>query len=155
MKTIKALILSLTIALFYACSTTSGVPDNDKLYIGIDKIKYSERQNDEHTLLTKEEVDAAGKDTSPLFTGGKGDWIQVSGAALSKGVKKITINGSSSKNAAVKVCAGSPTGKVIGYVPLESTAKEVTVPAVNSVTGSNNIYFVFSDDVQIDYWSLS
>ncbi|MCR4862606.1 MAG: endo-1,4-beta-xylanase [Ruminococcus sp.] len=88
-------------------------------------------------------------------TGGKGDWIQVSGAALSKGVKKITINGSSSKNAAVKVCAGSPTGKVIGYVPLESTAKEVTVPAVNSVTGSNNIYFVFSDDVQIDYWSLS
>ena len=59
MKTIKALILSLTIALFYACSTTSGVPDNDKLYIGIDKIKYSERQNDEHTLLTKEEVDAA------------------------------------------------------------------------------------------------
>ena len=88
-------------------------------------------------------------------TGGKGDWIKVSGADLSKGINKITINGSSNKNAAVKVCVGSTTGKVIGYVQLESTAKDVTVPAVNSVTGSNDIYFVFSDDVQIDYWSLS
>ena len=48
--------VSLMIA---SCSTTRGVPDGDKLYIGIDKIKYATHNNDLHTIATKEEVEAA------------------------------------------------------------------------------------------------
>ena len=84
--------------------------------------------------------------------GKKGDWIKVSGAALSKGVDSITVKG---KGGAVKFCAGSPKGDVIGYAELESSMKEITVPSVSSVSGNKDIYLVFSDDTELDYWYFS
>lgn len=46
-------------SIIVACSATQNIPDDDKLYIGIDKIKYSNDSNTPHAIETKEEVDAA------------------------------------------------------------------------------------------------
>lgn len=45
--------------LFVACSSTMGVPDGDHLYVGIDKINYTNYEKNDHFNATQEEVEAA------------------------------------------------------------------------------------------------
>lgn len=45
--------------LFAACSATSSVPDDDKLYVGLKKIKYENYEPSPHFYTTQEEVEAA------------------------------------------------------------------------------------------------
>ena len=86
--------------------------------------------------------------------GKKGEWTKVSGVSFKNGADTLTIKGSSSDNAAIKVCVGSPTGDVIGYVELSSSMESVTVPTVSSVSGTKDVYFVFSGNVEFDSWSI-
>lgn len=46
-------------AVVASCSSTRALPEGEQLYIGIDKINYSEHENSEHFLTTQEEVEAA------------------------------------------------------------------------------------------------
>lgn len=46
-------------AVVVSCSTTSALPEGEQLYIGIDKITYSEHENSDHFVTTQEEVEAA------------------------------------------------------------------------------------------------
>lgn len=86
----------------------------------------------------------------------KGDWISVSGADFSNGTSMLTVRASSKNGASIKVCTGSPTGDAIGYVEVEAggTFTEITVP-VESVSGIQDIYFVFSDALELDWWQFS
>ncbi len=86
--------------------------------------------------------------------GKKGEWIKVSGVNFKNGTDLLTIKASSSEGAVVKVCVGSPTGDVIGYAELSSAMENVTVPTVTSMTGSKDVYFVFSGNVEFDSWSV-
>ena len=83
--------------------------------------------------------------------GKKGDWIKVSGADLSKGVKSITAKGSGGM---LKFTTGKVNGDVIGYIDL-SAGGEQTLGAVSSPTGTKDIYIEFSGDVTLDYWFFS
>ena len=84
-----------------------------------------------------------------------GDWVKVSGVNFSKGASHLTVNASSNSGCAVKVCTGSPTGNAIGYVEIPAGGMgEVTVP-VSGVTGTQDIYFVFSGQAEFDWWSFS
>lgn len=56
-KIVTAALLSA--ALFVSCSTTSRVPDDDKLFIGLSKIEYTNYDKNDHFLSTQEEVEAA------------------------------------------------------------------------------------------------
>lgn len=42
-----------------SCSTTSGVPDDDKLFVGLTKIDYKNYDKSDHFITTQEEVEAA------------------------------------------------------------------------------------------------
>lgn len=86
--------------------------------------------------------------------GKKGDWTKVSGVNFKNGVSSITVKASSSNGGKIKMCVGSPTGDVIGYADISSTLEELTFPAVSSVSGTKDVYFVFSGDVQFDSWSV-
>ena len=44
--------------LMAACSTTSGVPDGDKLYTGVDKISYENYEPNQHADQMKEEMES-------------------------------------------------------------------------------------------------
>lgn len=83
----------------------------------------------------------------------KGDWIGVSGANFSNGASKITVNVSSANGGAIKVCTGSENGTTVGYidVPANSSFTEVTAP-VSGLSGNNDVYLIFSDSMEIDYW---
>lgn len=81
----------------------------------------------------------------------KGEWIKVSGADLSKGVKSITAKG---KGGSIRFTTGSPDGDVIGYLDL-SSGEETTLGAVSSPSGTKDIYITFSGDATLDYWFFS
>ena len=86
-----------------------------------------------------------------------GDWIKVNGASFSKGASSVTIRVKSSKEAAIKICTGTATGTAIGYAEVPNTNgsfKEITVP-VDSISGSQNICFIFSDTMEVDWWQFS
>lgn len=54
-----AAAVTLAAALLSSCSTTSALPDDDQLYIGIDKINYRNYESGTHFTETQEEVEAA------------------------------------------------------------------------------------------------
>ena len=83
----------------------------------------------------------------------KGEWIKVSGVDLSKGVDSITGKGKGT--GVIKICAGSVNGTVIGYINLDGSGDESTLPAKESITGSKDIYLIASGDVELDYWFFS
>nr|MDE5563580.1 family 43 glycosylhydrolase [Oscillospiraceae bacterium] len=88
-------------------------------------------------------------------SGKKGSWIKVSGVDFSKGTKTMTVKAASGNGAAIKVCTGSTNGDVIGYVEIPAGGMtEVSVP-VNNVSGSKDVYFVFSDALEFDSWSFT
>ncbi|MDE6784974.1 MAG: family 43 glycosylhydrolase, partial [Ruminococcus sp.] len=81
-------------------------------------------------------------------SGKKGEWIKVSGVEFKNGVSKLNVKASGS--GMIKMCVGSPTGDVIGY----ANAATGETAVVNSVTGTKDVYFVFSGDVEFDSWSV-
>lgn len=86
-----------------------------------------------------------------------GDWISVFGADFSKGSKSLTICASSQKEAIVKICVGNETGKAIGYAVIPNSDgkfTEITVP-VNNISGNQDIYFIFSDTIELDWWQFT
>lgn len=89
--------------------------------------------------------------------GQKGSWIKTSGVNFSNGAESFTIKASSKNGAVVKVCTETAKGTAVTYaeIPAGSGMSEVTVPVVNSVSGSSNVYFVFSDELEFDYWFFS
>ena len=72
---------------------------------------------------------------------------------LKNGVNSITVKGSSN-GTAVQFRVGSATGTVLGYGVLDGN--ENTLAAVDtSITGTKDIYMVFSGDGEFDYWSFA
>lgn len=84
----------------------------------------------------------------------QGDWLKVSGVHFSKGASQIAIKASSKSGCAVKICTGSPTGKAVGYAEIPSGRKMTTVStAVQGLDGTQDLYFVFSGQAEMDSWS--
>lgn len=84
----------------------------------------------------------------------QGDWLKVSGVHFSKGASQIAIQASSKNGCAVKICTGSPTGKAVGYAEIPAGGKMTTVSAaVQGLNGTQNLYFVFSGQAEMDSWS--
>ena len=46
-------------ALLCACSTTKYLPDDEQLFIGLEKITYADYERNDHAILTQEELEAA------------------------------------------------------------------------------------------------
>lgn len=108
------------------------------------------------TMSNQAGINVSGLGDTVVTEIDKGDWIKVSGADFSKGASKLTVRAASGPGAAVKICTGSPSGKAIGYVdvPAGGSFSELTVP-VNSVSSSQDVYFVFSGQLELDWWSFS
>lgn len=84
----------------------------------------------------------------------QGDWIKVSGVHFSKSASQIAIQASSKSGCAVKICTGSPTGKAVGYAEIPAGGKMTTVSAaVQGLNGTQDLYFVFSGQAEMDSWS--
>ncbi|MBR2283848.1 MAG: endo-1,4-beta-xylanase [Ruminococcus sp.] len=92
-----------------------------------------------------------------VVSGTKGSWIKASGVSFSSGADTLTVSASSNSGAVIKVCTKSATGTAIAYaeIPAGGTLSSVTVPVVSSVSGTNDLYFVFSGDLSFDSWSFS
>lgn len=108
------------------------------------------------TMSNQAGINVSGLGDTVVTEISKGDWIKVSGADFSNGASKLTVRVSSVNGAAIKVCTGSANGTVVGYVdvPAGGSFSEITVP-VNSVSGTQDLYFIFSDQLEFDWWSFS
>lgn len=82
----------------------------------------------------------------------KGDWIKVSGVDFSKGASKITVKATSKKDTYIKIVSGSKTGEVVGYVKVPANSNGEITYGINNISGKNDIYFIFSDDIEFDSW---
>ena len=84
-----------------------------------------------------------------------GDWIKVSGVDFSKGASTITVRVSSVNGAAIKVCTTGTSNKAAGYIEIPKTngITEITAP-VSGITGKQDIYFIFSGQLEFDSWSF-
>ncbi|MBQ7014110.1 MAG: family 43 glycosylhydrolase, partial [Oscillospiraceae bacterium] len=104
------------------------------------------------TMSHQAGVNVSGLGDTVVTDIGAGDWVKVTGANFSKGCKSLTVRASSGSGAAIKVCAGGPKGDVIGYVEVPAGGmSEITVP-VNSVSGTKDVCFVFSGQMEFDWW---
>jgi arabinoxylan arabinofuranohydrolase len=75
---------------------------------------------------------------------------------FSKGCKNLTVRASSTSGAAIKVCTGSASGEAIAYVEVPAGGmSEISVATLSSLSGSNDLYFVFSGQLEFDWWSFS
>lgn len=54
-----ALFVAMTLIVLSSCSTTSGIPENDQLFIGLTKIDYRNYEKNDHFISTQEEIEAA------------------------------------------------------------------------------------------------
>ena len=87
----------------------------------------------------------------------KGSWLGVKGAAFKDGAKSITVRVKSATNNAIKICTGSETGTVVGYVDVPATGgnfAEITY-GISNISGTQDVYFIFSGEMEIDSWSFS
>ena len=81
----------------------------------------------------------------------------VKGAAFKDGAKSITVRVKSATNNAIKICTGSETGTVVGYVDVPATGgnfAEITY-GISNISGTQDVYFIFSGEMEIDSWSFS
>lgn len=106
------------------------------------------------TMSDQGGINVSGLGDTVVTEIGKGDWVKASGVNFSSGCESLTIRASSTSGASVKICTGSPSGTVIGYAEVPAGGmSEITVP-VNSVSGKQDICFVFSGQMEFDWWSF-
>lgn len=59
LESVVAFTMLVSSLFFGACSTTSGVPEGEQLYTGINKVKFDNYEKNDHFITTQEEVLAA------------------------------------------------------------------------------------------------
>lgn len=85
-----------------------------------------------------------------------GDWIGLSNVNLSGDLNTFTATASSKNGAAIKIVLDKPDGETVGYlnVPAGGTYQTVSSKLCSSVSGTHNLFFVFSGEMDFDSWSL-
>ncbi|MBQ9604320.1 MAG: carbohydrate-binding protein, partial [Firmicutes bacterium] len=108
------------------------------------------------TIYRQSGINTSGQGDTVVTDIQKGDWIGVKDVNFAKGASKLTVRVSASGDSAIKVCKGSESGSVIGYVDISKTNgfTDITVP-VNNVSGTQDIYFVFGGSLEFDSWYFS
>jgi hypothetical protein len=84
----------------------------------------------------------------------RGDWIKVAGVATGS-AKLINVRASSPAGGVIKVCTGSASGTAVAYIPVEAGGMQDIKAEVTGLSGTENLFFVFSDTINMDSWSLS
>ncbi len=86
-----------------------------------------------------------------------GSWIGLSKVDFKNGADGFTAMMSGNGSAGVmKICLDSPNGPAVGYVqfPPNRLLTEVRVLLNSTVTGIHDLFFVFSGESRLDYWSF-
>jgi len=106
------------------------------------------------TMSDQGGINVSGLGDTVVTEIGKGDWVKATGVNFTSGCESLTIRASSTSGAAVKICTGGPSGTVIGYAEVPAGGmSEITVP-VNNVSGKQDVCFVFSGQMEFDWWSF-
>jgi arabinoxylan arabinofuranohydrolase len=102
-------------------------------------------------------VNNDGNSGNTLVNVKTGNWIGVKNVAFTNGATKVTARVSSKVAGAIKICTDSPSGKAVGYIDVPNTnGSFVNLSAsVSGLNGTKNLYFVFSNTMDMDSWSFS
>lgn len=109
------------------------------------------------TMAIQAGVSISGTGDTKVTDISKGDWIGLKGVNFSEGLSGITVSAKSNTGGVIKVCTGSPSGEVLGYIEVPNTKgayKEIT-GTLSNVSGVKDLYFVFSDTMELDYWKAA
>lgn len=108
------------------------------------------------TIYRQAGINVSGTGDTMVTDIQSGDWFGVAGAAFPNGAQSVTMQITSVSGGAVKICTGSPSGTAVGYieVPAGSSNTELTAP-VSGLSGTQELYFVFSGEMEVDWWQFS
>ena len=83
-----------------------------------------------------------------------GCWTKVKGVEFSKGAKSLTVRASSKSGAYIRVTDSN--GKDVAYVkvPAGGSMSEINT-ATQNITGTTDLTFTFSGQVEFDSWKFS
>lgn len=87
----------------------------------------------------------------------KGDWIGVAGVDFGAGASVFTARVTSKSDGAIKICKGSPSGDVIGYISVPNTngqPQDISEKLETPVAGKTDLFFVFSGGFDFDFWQF-
>lgn len=104
------------------------------------------------TIYRQAGINVSGLGDTKVTDVQAGDWIGVKGAAFTNGASKVTVNVNAPNGGAIKICTGSESGTVVGYVDIPAgTNGEISAP-VSGLSGTQDVYFIFSNTMDMDYW---
>jgi arabinoxylan arabinofuranohydrolase len=106
------------------------------------------------TIYRQGGINVSGEGDTIVTDIQKGDWIGIAGADFSNGAGSVTISVKSANGGAVKICTGDENGTVVGYIEVPATGgtfTEVSAP-VSGLSGTQDVYLIFSDEMELDYW---
>ena len=96
-----------------------------------------------------------GGDAPVVTNTNKGDWIKVQGVKFDKGATTLTARVGSKNGGAIKV-ATSQTGSAVAYIDVPAGGlTEVEMPVIGELSGTTDLYFIFTDGVEFDWWQFS
>ncbi|HEX3077000.1 MAG TPA: glycoside hydrolase family 43 protein [Lachnospiraceae bacterium] len=136
---------------------------------GVNQVEYLNPyiKNEAETMATMGGIDTAQLKKSTSETGNivvtdinSGDWIAVKGVDFGANPAQTftaTVKPSSSEMGAVQIRLDGLSGKVIGYLKIESEdtndTMDVTTELIEGITGIHDLYFVFhGEGYQFDSW---
>ncbi|MCQ2465622.1 MAG: family 43 glycosylhydrolase [Oscillospiraceae bacterium] len=85
----------------------------------------------------------------------KGDWIKVAGVKFDKGASVLTARVGSKNGGGIKVCTGK-TSEAVAYIDVPAgDLTEVEMPVFGELNGTKDLYFIFTEGVEFDWWQFS
>ncbi|MDR0918747.1 MAG: family 43 glycosylhydrolase [Oscillospiraceae bacterium] len=98
------------------------------------------------------EIEGVGDTT---VKAGRGDWFKVAGVATGNNTKSISVTAAAPSGGVIRISKGSATGDVVAYIGVETGGMQEFTAEVTGLNGTQDLFFVFSDAIYMDKWSLS
>lgn len=109
------------------------------------------------TIFNQGGINVAGSGDTYVTDIQTGDFTSVKGVNFSKGVTNITAKVRSGGTGAIEIRVGSATGNMIGKINVSNTNGQFREfsGTVNSVSGVQNVYFVYNGSFEFDSWKAA
>lgn len=107
------------------------------------------------TMQNQAGINVRGLGDTVVTETNKGDWIRVTGVKFDKGASVLTARVGSKNGGGIKVCT-EKNGPAVAYIDVPAgELTEVEMPVLEEISGTKDLYFIFTEGVEFDWWQFS
>ncbi len=96
--------------------------------------------------------------TTPVVTNtNKGDWTRVVGVDFSKGATTLKARVGSKSGGVIKITTKKDaSAEAVAYIEVPAgNLQEVEMPVIGNLSGKVDLYFIYTDGIDFDWWQFS